>query len=270
MKTSIARRAVFSFGRRLFHPAWSDEANARVFGKSARPHGADCVLDVFYGGEINAQNGMIVNLADLKPVLAQAIAPLEGAFLPDDVAHFQSLRPTPENIASFVWQQLPPQIGDAKLMRVLISEGSRVRCEIETKHLMKITRFYEFAAAHRLHAPALSPQENSALFGKCNNPHGHGHNYQLAVTVEGEPDAQSGFIIAPQQLDQIVDEEVFERYDHRNLNEECDDFQNTVPTSENLARAIFAHLHERLQKDGYRLAKIGLNETRKNYFEVEA
>jgi 6-pyruvoyltetrahydropterin/6-carboxytetrahydropterin synthase len=228
MKNSIARRAFFSSGRRLFHPQWSDKKNSQIFGKSARPHGADYILDVFYSGEINAQNGMIVNLTDLKPVLAKAVAPLDGAFLSEDLHFFKEHRATTENITLFIWQQLPQEIAAAKLTRILISEGSRVRCTIEAHNsvtTMKITRSYEFAAAHRLHAPTLSEDENAELFGKCNNPHGHGHNYQVEVTVKGEPDAQSGFIIAPDELDTIVEEEIFARYDHRNLNEECEDFQ---------------------------------------------
>jgi 6-pyruvoyltetrahydropterin/6-carboxytetrahydropterin synthase len=82
---------------------------------------------------------------------------------------------------------------------------------------MKLTRCYEFAAAHRLHVPQMSQDDNSALYGKCNNPRGHGHNYGLEVTIEGEPDAQTGAIISMQELDAIIDEEVYERYDHKHL-----------------------------------------------------
>jgi 6-pyruvoyltetrahydropterin/6-carboxytetrahydropterin synthase len=135
---------------------------------------------------------------------------------------------------------------------------------------MRITKKYEFAAAHRLHAPTLPEAENQARYGKCNNLRGHGHNYNLEVTVAGEPDPQTGYIMPPQELDRIVDEEVFERFDHKHLNEDCPDFVDLIPTSENLAGVIFKRLQHRLDRDGRKLVKIGLHETQKNYFEVEA
>jgi 6-pyruvoyltetrahydropterin/6-carboxytetrahydropterin synthase len=127
-----------------------------------------------------------------------------------------------------------------------------------------------FNAAHRLHAAALSEAENAALYGKCNNPRGHGHNYGLEVTLEGEPDAVTGEIASPAWLDRIVEDTVFANYDHKHLNEDCPEFAELVPTSENLARVIFARLQPAVQGPGRRLSKIGLHETQKNYFEVEA
>lgn len=135
---------------------------------------------------------------------------------------------------------------------------------------MKISRSYEFAAAHRLAAPDLSDDENFARFDKCSNLAGHGHNFGLDVFVEGTPDAQTGFIINPQQLDKIVDEEIFERFDHKHLNVDCPEFHNLIPTTENLSQTIFEILSARLGREGFKLAKIGLHETQKNYFEVEA
>lgn len=266
---SLSRRAFFSAGRRLYAPQLSEEENCALFGRDASPHGHDYILDVFYGGKIDERDGMIVNLSDIKPVLAEAIAPLDGAFLDVDLPHFQSVRPTAENLVNFIWQRLPQTLGAATLHRVALRESASTRVE-KTAESMRITRSYEFAAAHRLHVPQMDDATNAALYGKCNNASGHGHNYGLEVTIQGTSDDITGRIIAPAELDAIVDEEVFERFDHKHLNVDCPEFQTLVPTSENLARVIFDILSARLDNETRRVAKVGLHETQKNYFEVEA
>jgi 6-pyruvoyltetrahydropterin/6-carboxytetrahydropterin synthase len=266
---TLSRRAFFSAGRRLHAPHLSDEENRALFGRDALPHGHDYILDVFYGGTIDERDGMIVNLTDLKPVIATVLAPLDGAFLDADVPHFQRVRPTAENLVNFVWQQLPKELGEAHLVRITLRESASTRVE-KNSQFMRITRSYEFAAAHRLHVPQMSEESNAALYGRCNNLAGHGHNYGLEVTVEGAPDEVSGRIIAPDELDKIVEEEVFDNFDHKHLNIDCPEFQSLVPTSENLARVIFDKMSARLDNETRHLAKIGLHETQKNYFEVEA
>lgn len=265
----LSRRASFSCGRRLFHPDWSNERNRETFGRDFGPHGHEYTLDCAFGGPVSPEDGMIVNIADIKPKLQSAIATLDGAYLPDQVAFFQSKRPTTENIALFLWQTLPRSIGQGTLERLRLGESRRTLVEL-TSQTMKISRSYEFAAAHRLFAPNLSDEENLSRFDKCSNLAGHGHNFGLEVFVEGKPDAQTGYIINPQQLDKIVDEEIFTRFDHKHLNLDCPEFADLIPTTENLTSVIFEILRARLADDGFRLAKIGLRETQKNYFEVEA
>jgi 6-pyruvoyltetrahydropterin/6-carboxytetrahydropterin synthase len=261
---SICRRAFFSCGRQFAHPGWSAEQNRAVFGRDSLPHGSDYVLDVFYSGPINTHDGMILNLTDMKPVIAKAIAPLEETWL-NDLPHFQEHRPTAENILEWVWHRLPPKLAGGRLHRITLAEGPRL-CITKTSDTMKITRKYEFAAAHRLHMPHESDELNAELYGKCNNPRGHGHNYGLEVTVAGQPDAD----MAQSELDRIVEEEVFERFDHKHLNEDCPEFTEIIPTSENLARVIFEKLQARIDNGERRMARVGLHETQKNYFEVEA
>ena len=274
MKTrnSIARRAYFSCARTLQNPLWSDEQNREVFGRDVMPHGNDYTLDVFFQGKMDARDGMIVNLSDIKPILQDALARLDGAFLDRDLAEFATQRPTAENIALHLWRQMPPVLGEARLSRVHLQESARLWID-KNEATMRLTRCYEFAAAHRLHVSQMSDDENTQLYGKCNNPNGHGHNYGLEVTIEGEPDAESGAIFLQKELDEIVEREVFERFDHKHLNDDCPEFQTLVPTSENLARVIFEVLHDKfgdVKNGAPKLAKIGLHETTKNYFEVEA
>lgn len=105
-----------------------------------------------------------------------------------------------------------------------------------------LTRKAEFSAAHFYWNDALSPNENERLFGKCANRNGHGHNYTLEVTVAGEIDAVTGFVVDLKQLKDILEREVISIYDHRHLNLEIADFATTIPTTENIAIAIWARL----------------------------
>ncbi len=132
---------------------------------------------------------------------------------------------------------------------------------------MRLTRRYRFAASHRLNTEALSPEENTRLYGKCNNPYGHGHDYVLDVTVEGRvgPDGQ---VVDRQALDTLVSEQVLTRLDHRNLNCDVPELARRVPTTENLASAIEDMLKRNWRLPS-RLAKVRISETAKNTFELE-
>jgi 6-pyruvoyltetrahydropterin/6-carboxytetrahydropterin synthase len=132
---------------------------------------------------------------------------------------------------------------------------------------MLLTRRYRFSASHRLNTEALSPEENTRLYGKCNNPYGHGHDYLLDVTVEGSvhPDGQ---VVDRQALDTLVSEQVLGRLDHRNLNCDVPELERRVPTTENLASAIEDMLKRNWRLPA-RLAKVRISETAKNTFELE-
>jgi 6-pyruvoyltetrahydropterin/6-carboxytetrahydropterin synthase len=268
----LGRRAMFSAGLELKRADWSAERNRAVYGRDVLPHGHDYIITVYYAGTPRVEDGMIVNLNDIKPILKRVLQPFDHAFL-NDLPAFAHAPPTLENLVQFLWREIPARLEDARLVRLCLQESPRVWIELNQNsadNSMKLTRKYEFAAAHRLHAPMLSAEENTARYGKCNNPRGHGHNYGLEVTVEGTPDAASGVLIAPHEMDALVEAEIFGRFDHKHLNEDCPEFENLIPTSENLARVIFDLLAPKIETASRKLAKIGLHETQKNYFEVEA
>jgi 6-pyruvoyltetrahydropterin/6-carboxytetrahydropterin synthase len=127
-----------------------------------------------------------------------------------------------------------------------------------------LTRRYIFSASHRLHCDALSRQENRATYGKCNNPHGHGHNYALEITVSGQVNPKTGMVCNLSELDDSVRKEVLERFDHENLNA-CPEFAAIVPTTENLSEAIFEILRQSFT--AAHLEKVRLEETMMNSFE---
>ena len=139
---------------------------------------------------------------------------------------------------------------------------------------MLLSRRYRFCASHRLDSPGLSEQENRDTYGKCNNPHGHGHNYVLDVTVSGGVNRVTGQVAPVGLLDALVDECVLQAMDHRNLNAEVAEFTNLVPTSENLAMVIEKRLKDRwddrFSASGPRLENVRLLETRRNRFDVSA
>lgn len=133
---------------------------------------------------------------------------------------------------------------------------------------MKLSCRYRFSASHRLHAPGLSPEANRELYGKCNNPYGHGHNYIVDVTVAGPPD-ETGLVVNRAQLDSLVQERVLRRLDHKNLNCDVPEFACRVPTTENLAEVIRASLEQNWNL-APRLAAVRISETDRNTFAWEA
>lgn len=132
--------------------------------------------------------------------------------------------------------------------------------------MVYLTRRAEFSASHFYHNPKLSPEENRRVFGKCNNPHGHGHNYTLEVTVAGEVDARSGFVIDLKDLKEIMAREVLDGMDHRHLNEEVPEFSDRIPTTENLAIAIWNRLVDKLR--GAKLYRVRVYETDDLFVDV--
>ena len=127
-----------------------------------------------------------------------------------------------------------------------------------------LTRRYRFSASHRLHSEQFSERENQQVYGKCNNPHGHGHNYALEVTVNGLVDERTGMVCDLADLDGFVQKEILERYEHCNLNM-LEEFSGHVPTTENLCMEIYHRL-----RNGFRPAqveKVRMEETMMNSFE---
>jgi 6-pyruvoyltetrahydropterin/6-carboxytetrahydropterin synthase len=127
-----------------------------------------------------------------------------------------------------------------------------------------LSRRYTFAASHRLHSPAFSEAENQRVYGKCNNPYGHGHNYTIEVTLSGAVDPATGMVANLGDLDPFVQRHVLDAFDHRNLNEDVQAFRTKVPTTENLCIEIFNRL---LDFPKAHLERVRVEETSKNSFE---
>ncbi|MGE0588325.1 MAG: 6-pyruvoyl tetrahydropterin synthase family protein [Cyclobacteriaceae bacterium] len=131
-----------------------------------------------------------------------------------------------------------------------------------------VSRKEHFNAAHRLYNPEWSDERNEQIFGKCSNPHFHGHNYELIVTLLGEPDADTGYVYDMKKLSDLIREHVTSRFDHKNLNLDTAYFKNLNPTAENIAIVIWRILRQQIDNQ-YDL-KIKLYETERNFVEYPA
>lgn len=271
-KVKLTRRVTFSAGHRYWFSHLSEQENRSIFGEWASPysHGHNYILYVTVEGLIDREHGMVVNIKTIDDILkGEIVSRLDGKSLNDEVPHFATRAPTTENIMRFIWDTLAkPGIlpDEARLRGIRLDETETLYGELD-EHKMTLTRTYEFAASHRLHVPSYSPDQNVELFGKCNNPAGHGHNYVLEVTVSGEPDSQTGMMVSLDELDRKVNALVVDRYDHKHLNEDIPEFNSKVPTSEVVAEEIFNRLNGQLPA---KLQRIRLLETARNIFEVEA
>ena len=137
--------------------------------------------------------------------------------------------------------------------------------------MMSVTRRYRFSASHRLHLRDLSEAENEQLYGKCNNPFGHGHDYVLDVTAQGTADPVTGQVVLRHELDQLVREQVLNVFEHCNINLDVEQFRKSVPTTENIALVIVNLLREHwgaYVSSSARLSRIHIQETDRNGFEV--
>lgn len=271
----LARRVTFSAGHRYWLSSLSDAENRERFGAWASPynHGHNYVLIVESEGEVDPASGMVVNIKEIDDIIDRdVIAGLDGKSLNDEVPHFADRAPTLENLLPFIRSRLvglPPQV---RLTRLRLDETETLYAELEFGSTeedlqMTLTRSYEFAASHRLDNPALSREENVSLFGKCNNPAGHGHNYVVEVTVRGEPDPKTGMLADIGALDEVVNREVVDRYDHKHLNEDLPEFHGRMTTTEALVQEIWNRLEGKVPAE---LHRVRVFETARNIFEVGA
>ncbi|MCU7490236.1 MAG: 6-carboxytetrahydropterin synthase [Bacteroidota bacterium] len=133
--------------------------------------------------------------------------------------------------------------------------------------MLYVTRREVFSASHRLHNPKLDDNENRSIYGKCNNQYGHGHNYILEVVIAGETDPKTGYLIDIKCLKEIILRNVIDKVDHKHLNYEVDFLKGIIPTTENLAVAIWKELKDKITSG--RLFSVKLYETENNYVEYK-
>lgn len=131
-----------------------------------------------------------------------------------------------------------------------------------------VFRKEHFNAAHRLHNPAMSDAENASIFGRCNYPNYHGHNYELVVKLTGEIDPKTGYVFDMKLLSEIIKKDVIEKFDHKNLNLDVAEFKNTNPTAENIIKVIYDILRKKI--DGQYELNLRLYETERNFVEFPA
>ena len=272
---ALTRRCTFNAGHVYRGGGLSREELERTFGAAAAPsgHGHDYVLEVTVEGDVSGRDGMVVNIKDLDAVLKKLLAPLDHRMLNESCPEFRDAVPTSERLAQVLWSRLPQTVGAARLTALRLEEhpGLYVALEGKEPHMVYLTRAIEFATAHRLHAPELSDAENARIYGKCNNPHGHGHNYVAEVTVKGRPDPRSGIVVDLGKFEALLEQEIEARLDHKHLNLDTPYFAKQVPTAENIARVIWELLEQKIpacrENGKVELHRVRLIETARSWFD---
>lgn len=195
-------------------------------------------------GAPDARTGFLCNIAVLDRLLrAQAIP-----YAAEELARC-GWRLSAERLLRAVFGRIAPQSPrGATLVRLELCCTPCLRYAIESEEpeMVTLTQQFEFSASHRLHCPELSDEENLRIFGKCNNPRGHGHNYLLEVSVSGAPEAGQGAVLPLPRFEQTVKECVIDRLDHKHLNDDTPEFAHVNPSVENIARVIWDMLGQRL------------------------
>lgn len=266
----MTRRVGFSSGHRYWLESLSENENRKRFGQWASKfnHGHNYFLEVTVEGDPNPLDGMILNIKKLDDWLQTSIVRVfDQKSINDELPEFSNQAPTLENILLCIRDRLSHLQKDVDFVKLKLEESPDLWAELnlDGKNMITLTRSYEFAASHRLHSPHMSEEENLQAYGKCWNPSGHGHNYILEVSVQGEPDPRSGMAVDLGDLDQVVESEIVDRYDHKNLNCDLPEFENKIPTTEIVVQEIWSRLEERVPGE---LVKVKLWETARNAFEI--
>ena len=218
------------------------------------------VLRAVVEGPVNPRTGYLCDIKEIDRLLRTVVAPClrRGA---EDAG----------SLAAGLAEAFPKAAARCSPTTSLISlelhvsPHTRLAVDQGGADMIRLTQSFEFSAAHRLFCAELGDAENRRLFGKCSNPHGHGHNYVLEVTVCGTPDGRTGTATDIGHLDRVVLERVIEPFDHKNLNVECAEFAVLNPSVENIARVIWGRLEGAFQ--GCRLASVRVWETPKTCAE---
>lgn len=272
---TLTRKLTFTAGHVYRGGGLSDVELKKLFGIAADPsgHGHNYVLEVSVSGPVSPIDGMVINIKDVDAELKRVLAPIDHKMLNTALPEFADRIPTTENLARALWNRIPKQIGSATCTALRLEEQPGLHVEIDGANptMVYLTCGIEFSASHRLHTDALSADENRRIYGKCNNPHGHGHNYVAEVTVSGEPDARTGVVIDVGRFEKLLKDEIDTRFDHRHLNLDTDYFKQQPATAENIAIVIWNLLEKKIPacRDGgaVKLHRVRLIETARSWFD---
>lgn len=223
-------------------------------------------FQVTVAGEPDPQTGMLCNVKVLDDLFQkQCIPPMRAAMAASGTSDIRGA----ESALVLAWQALARlSLAPARPAALRLHVTPTLSYEISAgkEHVMRVSQQFEFSAAHRLHSPKLSTEQNLEVFGKCNNPHGHGHNYVVEVTLEGSPDPVTGEIVSIPQLQRLVKSRVIQLLDHKNLDVEIEFFRGVCSTVENIATYIFRELDGQFAPA--QLDAVRVYETPKTWAEV--
>lgn len=261
----LTREVRFAINDRADSQPDDPPANGYAGYPSLTGFGHFFTLAITLTGELDERSSYLRNIKDIDAVARRVAIPFIGPMVQSS-----GLRRTQADFSmpAILLEMLRDQWPGASLheVRLGLSPFLFIRCLASEHPMVRLSQKFEFAASHRLHNPKMSDAENRKTYGKCNNPHGHGHNYELEVALAGDPN-ESGLLIDVPALERIVAETVIERFDHKNLNLEVAEFAELIPSVENIARVIHGLLKPKLAAAGAKLAGVTVWETSKTWCE---
>jgi 6-pyruvoyltetrahydropterin/6-carboxytetrahydropterin synthase len=251
----------FSAARKTLSPYLSEVENARLFGEATSPHGHNYRARLTFRAERFDSKGPLVRYDAINACVRALRSELDHRYLNEQVVGLKDRPITTESLASYIYERVN---GMMPVQRVRLHERDDFFAEAWESNTVFLGVQFPFHAAHRLHAAALSDSENAKLYGKCNNPTGHGHRYLTETTVGGEHDARSGTLYDFVALKKAIAESL-EPWRDRHLDLETEDFRDAPSTGENIVRALWPKIDNRL---GQRLVRLRLWETANNRFTL--
>lgn len=217
-------------------------------------------------GEPEQPTGYLCNIKIIDDLLREQAIPRSAELLKQ-----HGWRMPAEQLTREIFTAIAPHApANAPITRLELVPSATLEYAItrENPTMVYLTQQFEFSAAHRLHCDDLSDEENRATFGKCNNPNGHGHNYFIDVTVCGDPAKNNGVVLPVPQFEAIVDQTIINRFDHKHLNLDTDDFRELNPSVENIAQVCWNLLKDAVAPA--KLARVRVWETPKTCAEISA
>jgi 6-pyruvoyltetrahydropterin/6-carboxytetrahydropterin synthase len=214
-------------------------------------------------GSLDPDTCYLTNIKKIDAAVRDRAVPTVDAFVHGDG------RRRPDELVATLHERLAGGWGDMlKLEAVELSLSPLLCYSAHTSELpmVRLSQKFEFSATHRLHNPILSDEDNRRTYGKCNNPHGHGHNYEVQVTLRGTP-GRTGLLVDVPAFERIVATAVIDRFDHKNLNVEVPEFREVIPSVENIAMTIYRLLKPRFAEANAQLASVTVWETPKTWCE---
>lgn len=217
-------------------------------------------LQVTLSGPLDPVSNYLINIKQIDATVRERAVPRIAEAVLDG-------RATPPQLLARLDEQLaawPPLTLEE--LKLNLSPFTSMSIRASERPMMRLSQKFEFSATHRLHNPKATETENRHIFGKCNNPHGHGHNYEVQVTLRGQPDA-NGLLIEIPEFERIVAATVIDRFDHKNLNVEVPEFRDLIPTVENIAMTAYRLLKPKFAERSAKLASVTVWETPKTWCE---
>ncbi|UCE23337.1 MAG: 6-carboxytetrahydropterin synthase [Candidatus Zixiibacteriota bacterium] len=253
----------FSAARRTSSPHLTDRENEKIFGRaaSASGHGHHYRLRVTLGGKVDPAHGMIFSEAKSSKIVADLHDRFDHRNLSTDIPEFEDMPMTTEMLARYFFDHLGSVL---PVSRVKLYENDNFFVEFSEEGPAIMGVLSDFHAAHRLHSTALNDSDNREIFGKCNNPGGHGHLYRVECSVAGAIDEKTGTLCGLQPLNETL-KSVLDQWNYKHLNVDTDDFEGKVTTGENIISVLWSKLSLSL---GDSLHRLRLWETTNNRFTL--